>query len=95
LGKTEAISVCDFSKARRGFLVKRSPHWYTLHPKSERVQIGIITELDFYEDEIGHVICYPVVHWEGGLNSASVHPANVIPLRNRDSLPMRIMIDAR
>jgi hypothetical protein len=75
------VKVIDFRNHRSGTVVARSAHWFKtrsrpkVHP--DRKQLGIITDLDFYEDGTGQILCYPIIHWEGQHGSSMTHPANV------------------
>lgn len=79
----------DFRKAGFGLLVTYSDHYYEQHctTKPKEPKLGIITELDFY-DISGRVMAWPWIQWEGVLSSSLTHPANVVPYRKNQTLPM-------
>jgi hypothetical protein len=91
------MDVIDFRLIPVGTLVKRSAHWHKEHcrPKGhyERRQIGVITNLKFFADKIAGVVCYPVIHWEGGVMSSMVHPANVALYRKPKAPLTMVSID--
>lgn len=70
-------------------LVTRSEHWNATRyvKKNTKKEIGIITEKRFYQDKRGRVVCWPSVHWEGGIMSSLVHPALIAPYRKNQRLP--------
>jgi hypothetical protein len=62
-------------KFKTGNLVIRSDHWRREHFAPDDYQLGIVTEVEFF-DEDGKVVCYPAIHWEGEVIARSTHSDN-------------------
>lgn len=79
------MKVIDFRTVKTGSLVRRSPHYFksraTPKSHSDRTQLGIVTELRFFPDPVSGVICFPIIHWEGGVMSSMTHPSLAVPAR--------------
>ena len=60
---------------KAGNLVIRSDHWRREHFATDDYQLGIVTEVEFFDEE-GKVVCYPTIHWEGEVIARSTHPDN-------------------
>lgn len=65
-----------FQGIERGTLVKRSEHWYQVHPRWPRGQLGIVVDR-FLDDQGDHFLTFPIVQWEGEVMSSTVHPDNM------------------
>lgn len=67
---------------QRGTLVKRSKHYLKqqtyqrpgMPPLAE--QVGIVTKVEMYKDDLCGLIGYPEIHWQGESFSATSHPMN-------------------
>lgn len=79
---TKTTRIYNFHKLNTGAIVQRSPHWKLNRNDKLSKQIGIVTENQFFADANGHVICWPVIHWEGEVCSTIVHPVNAVPYRD-------------
>jgi hypothetical protein len=70
---------------RTGTVVRRSPHYFKSRgtPKDhpDRTQVGIVTDHKFFPDPVSGVICFPVIHWEGGVMDTMTHPSLAVPFR--------------
>lgn len=84
------IEVPDFSKVKPGTLVTRSEHYIKQSLGKNRGQIGIVTKINIYKDDLSVASYWPDVHWEGEYSSAFSHPLNV-ELANGKQLPKIIM----
>lgn len=60
---------------KTGNLVIRSDHWRREHFAPDDYQLGIVTEVEFF-DEDGKVVSYPAIHWEGEVVARVTHPDN-------------------
>lgn len=89
LAAAVSTQVPDFSGVKVGTLVVRSTH--ALQQNSWlKPDIGIITNIKIFEDDLAGVAYWPDVHWEGEIMSKLSHPLNVA-LRDGTVLPMRTM----
>lgn len=83
------MKVIDFRSLRTGSLVKRSPHYFRSRgtPKGhpDRKQVGIVTGLKFFPDPVAGTICFPIIHWEGGVMDSMTHPSLAVPVRRNAS----------
>lgn len=70
------IAADKFAGVERGTLVRRSRHWYRVHPGDVRGQVGIVVGRDIYEKTDGRPVTYPVIHWEGQMSPSGTHPDN-------------------
>lgn len=88
------MRVINFRNVKIGTLVTRSAHWNREHGiNSRKKEIGIITDLKFFTDKVAGVVCYPVIHWEGGIMASMTHPVNVNFYRKQAVPPTMIDID--
>lgn len=84
------LQVPDFHSVAPGTLVVRSDHWKRERNDPANKQLGIITDLMIYEDDLCGFIHWPVVHWAGELSSGTNHPLNVA-LQDGRELPVKTM----
>jgi hypothetical protein len=75
LDREITAAVDKFAGVQTGTLVRRSKHWYRVHPGDVKGQLGIVVGRNVYE-EGGRLITYPVIHWEGQVSSSGTHPDN-------------------
>ena len=79
------MRVIDFSVLKTGALVRRSPYYFKSRgtPKNhpDRTQLGIVMALRFFPDPVSGVICFPIIHWEGGGMDSMTHPSLAVPFR--------------
>lgn len=71
------IVVPDFSRVMPGTLVTRSPHYLKECFGRNKGQLGIITKVVMYKDDLNGASFWPDVHWVGEYSSTSTHPINV------------------
>lgn len=64
-----------FQGVLTGTLVRRSKHWYQVHPGDVKGQLGIVIGRNVYEEN-GRLVTYPVIQWEGQASSSGTHPDN-------------------
>lgn len=76
LGREINEALDKFSGVRTGTLVRRSKHWYRVHPGDAKGQLGIVIGRNVYE-EGGRLVTYPVIHWEEQASASGTHPDNV------------------
>lgn len=81
------IQVPNFHEVRPGTLVVRSEHWKQQKYDKDNCQIGMLTEIKIYKDDLNGFSVWPMVHWEGDLHSSLVHPINVA-LKSGKELPI-------
>lgn len=95
-GKNE-YEVPNFKDAPFHLLVTYSDHWYKerCQKKPDSPKLGIVTDLDFFQDGKGRIICHPTVAWEGDVCPCMCHPLNVVPFRKEQELPMMTMDDGQ
>lgn len=77
------MRVIDYRGAK-GIIVARSEHWIKEKCGHNADQIGIVVDLQVYNDSVAGVVIFPVVHWEGAVFSSITHPANLVPYREQD-----------
>lgn len=87
-----ALKILDFLDAGSGTLVKHSEHFLAQHCGNAPEKLGIIVGLDFFQDSVGTVICWPRVHWEGSASDSLCHPVNIAPAREVE-LPTIEMVE--
>ena len=89
----KSLKVIDFRQIATGTVVTRSSHWNREHcVKSRKREIGILTEVKFFQDKVSGVVAYPVIHWEGAAMSSMTHPMNVALYRKPRVAPTMIEI---
>jgi hypothetical protein len=72
------LSVPNFKDVKIGTLVARSKHYIKEFCKDKDFfEIGIITELKFFSDDLCGIITYPVIHWQDTSHTTINHPINV------------------
>lgn len=64
-----------FAGVSVGTLVRRSKHWYEVHPGDKKGQLGIVVGRDCYQ-ESGRLVTYPVIQWEEQASPSGTHPDN-------------------
>lgn len=84
------LTIHDFSEANIGMLVKRSEHYLREHFGNNKEQIGIVVGKEYIDviNRSGKFVCFPVVFWEGDIIERMCHPANVVPYRAEQTLPI-------
>ena len=71
------LSVPNFKDVKIGTLVARSKHYIKELFVVRPFEIGIITELKFFSDDLCGIITYPVIHWQDTSHTTINHPINV------------------
>lgn len=64
-----------FARVNVGTLVRRSSHWYREHGTWGKGQLGILTDKKVYQED-GHLVTWPLIHWEGDVMPSLTHPDN-------------------
>lgn len=83
------MKVIDFRTVKTGTLVRRSQHYFKsrstpmAHP--DRKQVGIVTGHKYFDDPVAGCICFPIIHWEGGVMDSMTHPSLAVPARRGSS----------
>jgi hypothetical protein len=79
--RSEAVPqvVPNFKEVKVGTVVVRSEHYKKECTWSKKThdQIGMIVEMQIFEDDLCLASYWPVVHWEGEHSSSINHPLNV------------------
>ena len=90
LGREINEALDKFANVRPGTLVRRSKHWYRVHPGDVKGQLGIVVDFNVYE-EGGRLVHYPVIHWENQHGPSGTHPDNaeVAPSAFKRALGLR------
>lgn len=82
--------VNNFRHIKPGTLVVRSPLWKEQRGQPDNQQIGMITELKIFEDDLCMAVFWPEIHWEGEMFSSINHPNNAV-LKSGEELPQITM----
>lgn len=86
------LVVPNWNYAAVGDLVKRSAHflkentYQRLNMPPMEEQVGIITQLKQYKDDLCGMVTWPHIHWQGETSSSMCHPLNAT-LVGRTDLP--------
>jgi len=79
------MKVINFRNIENGTMVKRSEHCQKEMCLKGKPQIGIITDMEFFSDNTGDAVAWPVIMWEGCKTMPSCcHPALVDMYRAKD-----------
>jgi hypothetical protein len=94
--KAIPVTVPNWATVRTGTLVKRSEHYireltYSSETEAKATkQLGIVTELCVFADDLCAVITFPCIHWEGESFTSMSHPMNA-RLASDEDLPTIVM----
>lgn len=84
------MTVPNFLSVEPGTLVVRSEHWKKQNYKPDNTQIGIVTKLKLFKDDICGMVAFPDVFWQGESFSNFCGPLNVA-LHDGTVLPTVVM----